>query len=162
MGCGASTPRATDLSFNYNAARQAGSAQWAAVLRSGSVSEAMMSPDQLSGCQALIYAGADVNARDSNGSTPLMFASAQGDTAFARLLLERGADPNARTKAEETPLWFAAAKCHTEVINLLCQHGADLNAKTTLGVTPLAYACACDHTEVVSLTNQDYIVAMLA
>ena len=41
----------------------------------------------------LLDAGADVNARDHFGDTPLMVACAKGFGGMAAFLLERGADP---------------------------------------------------------------------
>ena len=40
--------------------------------------------------------GVDVNARDSNGATPLHEAARQGKIELARDLVKRGADVNAR------------------------------------------------------------------
>ena len=44
----------------------------------------------------LLEAGADVNARDRGGYTPLQEACSYGHTKIARFLLEHGADPNVR------------------------------------------------------------------
>lgn len=38
----------------------------------------------------LIEKGANVNARDSKGVTPLLFASTAGDTVLCRKLVEKG------------------------------------------------------------------------
>jgi ankyrin repeat protein len=50
--------------------------------------------------KALIKAGADVNAKDKNGMTPLLMARATGQKELAELLIEAGADPNAKPGAE--------------------------------------------------------------
>lgn len=47
--------------------------------------------------QALLDAGADPNARDRDGLTPLMWAAAMGPPDLVALLLRRGADANAKT-----------------------------------------------------------------
>lgn len=44
--------------------------------------------------QRLITAGADVNAQDDDGDTPLMLAAAQNDLATVSILLEADADPS--------------------------------------------------------------------
>lgn len=49
--------------------------------------------------QALIAAGANVNARDKNGATPLHMAAFATRTEHAKLLLKAGADPYIRTDA---------------------------------------------------------------
>ncbi len=44
----------------------------------------------------LLEAGADVNAKDKNGTTPLHEACSYGHTEIARFLLDHGADPNVK------------------------------------------------------------------
>ena len=55
----------------------------------------------------LIQAGADVNAREDCGYTPLHCACASGDSAMVKLLIENGADVNAVNHDGQTPLHFA-------------------------------------------------------
>jgi uncharacterized protein len=47
-------------------------------------------------CEVLLDAGADVNATQHGGYTPLLETAQSGDADLAALLLERGADPSAR------------------------------------------------------------------
>lgn len=56
--------------------------------------------------QALLAAGADVNAVDRFGYTPLLYAATLdfGDAATAEVLLQAGADPNITNKEGKTPL----------------------------------------------------------
>jgi ankyrin repeat protein len=46
--------------------------------------------------EALIRAGADVNARDDTGMTPLMYAAMRGSLEIVKFLHKSGADINAR------------------------------------------------------------------
>ncbi len=52
---------------------------------------------QMEVVRLLIEKGADLNAQDDKGETPLMRAS-QGQAELARLLIEDGAQVNARDK----------------------------------------------------------------
>ena len=79
----------------------------------------------------LLAAGADVNARTSNGTTPLMLAAAAGDASAVETLVARGADPNAReTTRGLTAAMFAAEANGAAVIHVLAKHGADLAASS--------------------------------
>jgi len=81
----------------------------------------------------LLEGGADVNARDEAGLTPLHIAT----TDVAELLINRGASVNARNRYGETPLHRAAYLGSSDKAKLLIEHGADVNAKDKRGNTPL-------------------------
>jgi cytohesin len=52
----------------------------------------------------LLSCGADPDARDKEGVTPLHCAAANCRYALAQLLVQHGADPNARNNEGKTPL----------------------------------------------------------
>ncbi|XP_019427243.1 PREDICTED: ADP-ribosylation factor GTPase-activating protein AGD3-like isoform X2 [Lupinus angustifolius] len=58
--------------------------------------------------ELLLQYGANINATDLKGQTPLHRCILKGKTAFARLLLSRGADPRAVDEEERTPIELAA------------------------------------------------------
>ena len=63
--------------------------------------------------ELLIRAGADPNAHDSLGNTPLALSIRRGDTGSVRLLLKAGADPLLRTIEHVRPgLFWAAGRLH--------------------------------------------------
>jgi len=102
----------------------------------------------------LLRKGANVNARDKNGLTPLHRAADQGRTDIARILLEHGTDVNARDKNGLTPLHRAAFWEDAEVARLLLEHGADVNARDEDGETPLDYARMMGHKEVARVIEE--------
>jgi len=96
----------------------------------------------------LIEAGADVNAKDNDGFTPLSICAEKGHLNVARALIEAGADVNAKDNEGLTPLYMCALGGHLEVARALIEAGADVNAKKDNGVTPLHMCAYTGHLEV--------------
>ena len=71
----------------------------------------------------LISYGADVNARQLQGYTPMHSAAHKGSNDIAELLLKNGADINARTDNGKTPLSLAVEADHCGTIKFLREHG---------------------------------------
>jgi len=67
----------------------------------------------------LVRAGADVNARQQQGWTPLHGAADSDDRETVELLLGHGADPTAIHDGGKTALDIAREKGHAEVIEVL-------------------------------------------
>jgi ankyrin repeat protein len=77
---------------------------------------------------ALLAKGAEVNARNAYGWTPLHIAAAGGDPAVIALLLHHGADVHAQSHIGTTPLDNATTRGGRKaVIDLLLTHGARRN-----------------------------------
>lgn len=82
----------------------------------------------------------DVDARDTRGCTPLMYAASAGCAAAVRLLVEYGADVNAAAAAagdRVTPLYLA---CEAGVVDC-CRLLLDAGARADARVGPLDYTC---------------------
>ena len=93
----------------------------------------------------LIQHGADPNAEDRNGKTPLFYVGySEGHLETARLLIENGANVNSKMyKNGQSLLHDAVENGLLEKIKFLIENGADLQAKDYRESTPLHRAC-CD------------------
>ncbi len=113
----------------------------------------------LAGVQAALGRGADVNAGDDGGTTPLQHATANGHKEIAQLLIANGADVNTKDIGGGTPLHLAAIGFrHKEIAELLIAKGADVNAiivsGRNQGKTPLDFAIEFKNTETADLLRK--------
>ncbi|XP_049843418.1 ankyrin repeat, PH and SEC7 domain containing protein secG-like isoform X3 [Schistocerca gregaria] len=99
--------------------------------------------------QALLKAGADVEAMDGNMETALHWAAKRGHVEVARRLLEAGAQVEARNNRKSTPLQMAAESGHAAMVRLLIASNADFNARNQYESTAMHYAAEYGHTEIV-------------
>ncbi len=107
--------------------------------------------DAAAAAEALIRAGANVNAANDLGATPLWAASQNGSEKMVKLLLDAGANPNLALLAGETPLMVAARSGYAGVVELLLNKDAKLSARGARGQTALMWAVAQKHPEVVKV-----------
>jgi HEAT repeat protein len=96
----------------------------------------------------LLARGADVNAKDETGTTPLFYASS---AEIAELLLSKGADVNVRARGGATPLHAAVMTGSADFVGLLLAKGVDPNLKDGLGNTPLHYAASMNNPDLAEL-----------
>jgi ankyrin repeat protein len=106
--------------------------------------------------RTLLGEGADPNARDEDGRTPIFSAVLGSSVGLLGLLLESGADVNARDNLGWTCLHFAAQEHLPEIARVLLGRGADVNAPDDDGATPLwrAVQAAYGRNDVIEILRQ--------
>jgi len=89
--------------------------------------------------ETFIKLGIDVNARDDEGNTVLMYVAKEGHESVVRKLLKHEHIVyDAKNEKGETALMFAA-NSNEAVLKLLLEKGADINEKNEEGETALMY-----------------------
>jgi ankyrin repeat protein len=89
--------------------------------------------------ESLLAAGADIDARTTDGPTALYLAVQMGYSEAAELLIANGADIEAETLYGNTPLLGALDFLQADMATLLLAQGADPNAVNSMGDTGLHY-----------------------
>jgi ankyrin repeat protein len=72
--------------------------------------------------ELLINNGANINARNRSGMTPLHAAALMGQYKAVELLVNKGADVNAKNNEGITPLQIASRKGYQSIVTLLEKH----------------------------------------
>ena len=80
----------------------------------------------------LLWDGAPVNAKDSDGKTPLHVAACHGEAQMVTRLLLRGADKDEQDNDGCTPLFLAALHGHVESTTTLLIAGANASLSSDL------------------------------
>jgi ankyrin repeat protein len=108
--------------------------------------------NDLDAVKRLLAEGADPNAVNRFGVTPLHEAATVGNAEILNALLEAGGDANAAFGEGETALMTAARTGDVESVRLLLEHGADVDASELWhGQTALMWAAIENHADVVQL-----------
>jgi ankyrin repeat protein len=84
--------------------------------------------------------GADVNAAGADGTTAIMYASANGDLELVRALIKVGANVKLANQFGTSALTEAAIIGSAPIVEALLKAGADPNFRTPNGETPLMAA----------------------
>jgi len=101
---------------------------------------------------SLLAAGADINARDPLGYTPLHVAVDADHKRMVDLLIAQGANVDANEAPDGTPLHHAILYRHPGLVRSLLAVGANVNAKASrTRITPLQLAFMFRQVEVVAL-----------
>lgn len=119
------------LCFKYGAQANFGEKEGA-----GALGTAIWNNDEAM-VKELLKRGASVDARDSEGYTPLLVASYQTrDAKIIKLLIVAGADIRAKSnESQKTALMLAASNLNLEAVKLFLDFGVDACAKDSSGET---------------------------
>ncbi|KUF97162.1 hypothetical protein AM588_10011023 [Phytophthora nicotianae] len=100
--------------------------------------------------QSLIDAGADIDAAEQHGLTPLMFMCSRASLEGSATLLALGADVHRVAWSNGfSALEFAVKSGRTELVELCLSKGANPNSPTLDGNTSLHLAAALAHTDII-------------
>lgn len=110
-----------------------------AAMADSSLADAIQANDRAQALK-LLSAGADVNAAQPDGTTPLHWAAYHSDLGLVKALLKRGARPNVTNLFGSTPLAEAVKVDDLDIVNALLRAGADVEAPNADGETALMLA----------------------
>ena len=113
--------------------------------------------------KSLLIAGADFNEVEIlTGTTPLLSAAGNGNSACFNLLINAGADINAITEMKENVAFRAAVGGNLDILNRLIDLGIDLNQRAIQNATPIMIASAYGYNDfVIRLLNKGKVDACL-
>lgn len=113
----------------------------------------------------LLANGAQIDAKRSDGNTPLHLAVSVSSLSVVECFIRNGADISARNNWQGTPLHLTIHQKNTDIVMLLIRNGADVHARDKWGRIPLdvaaqyarkRYQAALD--SLVAKLKQDYYV----
>lgn len=108
-------------------------------------------PDEL--VRWLVEQGADINASDNYGETPL-HSHARSWCGNPELLIDLGADLEAIDSRNETPLFAAAGSFKPKAVDMLVTKGVNISVKNKMQQTPLEKALAlCKNADIVNMAE---------
>lgn len=103
----------------------------------------------LAAISALLAGGLQIDARDTDGRTPAMAATAARQTEAVRALIDAGADVDIRDNHLDNPFLYAGAEGLLDILRVVNEAGADPALTNRYGGIALIPACERGHVEVV-------------
>lgn len=107
--------------------------------------------DDQNAVAALLGQGADVNAREEDGTTALAWAANHSNMAVAELLLKAGANTDLTNELGIGPLSLAITNGSVAMVKLLLSKGANSSIARENGETPLMTAARRGQVEIMQL-----------
>ncbi|XP_046374759.2 uncharacterized protein LOC124147945 [Haliotis rufescens] len=95
--------------------------------------------------EEFIRLGGNVNGRDEEGKTPLIWAAELRNNTVQTLLCHKNVDVNASDKLKRTALHFESAHGDMDSVKQLLAHGARIDTRDSAGRTPLHFAVNGNH-----------------
>lgn len=105
----------------------------------------------LEAVKTLLEKGADANAINNEGHTPLMAAASYGHESIVRILIEHGAKLDNVASSRETALGAAAARGFERIVRMLIASGANIEAGSNKAKTALSEAASYGQDRIVTL-----------
>ncbi len=102
--------------------------------------------------QNALAAGAQIDARDNHGRTPMHHAAREGHIHFIKWLINQGAQVNDRDNIGQEPIHEAAYGgygVHLEIVQLLVEHGAQIRACDDWKREPIHFAAAKGFLDII-------------
>jgi ankyrin repeat protein len=105
--------------------------------------------DDTSAVRQLLAQGANINAQDDRGRTPVMAAAHGNHVETVQALIEAGADINIRNNHSDNPFPYAGAEGLLDILKLTIDAGADTRLTNRFDGTALIPAADRGHIEIV-------------
>lgn len=109
------------------------------------------SREELKVVERLLAAGADPNAHDRSGLTPVHAAAFRRQPEFLKAMLEKEGNILAQTILGDTPLDYAVGFGSPATVKLLLENGAKVGKANRYGCTPIFVAIGSGTPEIVRL-----------
>ena len=97
----------------------------------------------------LLAAGADVNIKNNENYTTLIYGAKEGNVNIVKMMIAAGADVNTVNIHGSTPLAITAEDGHVDCLKEFLAAGAQINKQEKDGRTALHFACQKGHINCV-------------
>jgi ankyrin repeat protein len=104
--------------------------------------------------ETIFLAGASLNAKNKNGSTPLQHTACLSHPRNGGYLLRMGADIECRDKGNDSPLFEAVRYSDTAMVEVLLRHGAKVDYANNYGQAVLHLAANWANVRTVEVLTE--------